>query len=472
MTALFVVLPLRGAAALDFRPRVKLRRKTSVSQLQDAHETAETCDARYLGGEDVYHEFDCAWESFFRKKLSTPCATRPDRVESAHRFGDTVSCPFCPWLQLKSGKGCLYVHLVRHHGPEMRFVCSGTKQPRAVMALHQCDLFRGGRPADYLAQSAELIRCSVGPLSCTRRLRVGRECRVPLTESGPRFVCRDIGSGAVAARRVGNVFYKRGFADVFLRHLMQTGGRMHMPMNRLQCVIQLQGCQLGHTLPEHPKTMWPVAEDIVRSPDVSAWRTAMYDGLRSADGFHVLSVDGTIKIATGVRRRDAGTPLTPGGSQQDHVDHNTCVLTTRTLQCAFLDLAVVPSDSKPHVVVSALENAVLLDDRVGAHWVVVDNASPALHAALSWFVSISSRRRAGHVPSPDGCSRPWPRITVQPGSRMLRQLVCKINVSFPSEVCPDVDALETFRGERNRQFKGDEVFFHNHLCRASLPGST
>ena len=113
------------------------------------------------------------------------------------------------------------------------------------------------------------------------------------------------------------------------------------------------------------------------------------------------SVDGTMKIAMGVRRRDAGTPLTPGGSQQDHVDHNTCVLTTRTLQGAVLDLAVVPSDSKPHVVVSAMENAVLPDDRVGVYWEVVDNASPALHDRPVVVVSISSGRRAGHVPSPD-----------------------------------------------------------------------
>ena len=172
-------------------------------------------------------------------------------------------------------RGCSYMHLVRHHWPERRFVCSGTNQLRAVMALHQCDLFRGGRPADYLARSAEPITCSVGPLSCTCRLRVDREYRVLLIASGPRFVRKDIGTGAVAARRVGNVFCDRGFADVFLRHLMQTGGRMHMPMNRLQCDIQLQGCKLGHLLPEHTKTMWPVAEDIVRSPDVSAWRTAL-----------------------------------------------------------------------------------------------------------------------------------------------------------------------------------------------------
>ena len=150
-----------------------------------------------------------------------------------------------------------------------------------------------------------------------------------------------------------------------------------------------------------------------------------------------------MKIAMGVRRRDAGMSLTPGDSQQDYVDHNACVLTTRTWQGAFLDLAVVPSDNKPHVVGSALENAVLPDDGVGVHWVVVDNASPALHAALSWsfpslrgvaldtchlqikFEAVASH----HLSAGSGCS------------------VSKVNVSFPSEVCPDVDADETFRGE-------------------------
>ena len=32
-----------------------------------------------------------------------------------------------------------------------------------------------------------------------------------------------------------------------------------------------------------------------------------------------------------------------------------------------------------------------------------------------------------------------------------------------------MDALEPFPSERNRQFTGDEVFFSDHLCRASLP---
>ena len=77
---LLVVLPLRGAAALDPWHRVRLRRKTSVSQLQDAHEPAK-CDARFPGREDVYHEFGCAGalrELLQRKIGPTPCATRPD----------------------------------------------------------------------------------------------------------------------------------------------------------------------------------------------------------------------------------------------------------------------------------------------------------------------------------------------------------------------------------------------------------
>ena len=115
------------------------------------------------------------------------------------------------------------------------------------------------------------------------------------TASGPRLVCKDIGSGAVAARRVGNVFYDRGVADVFFRHLMQMEGRMRVTKNRLQCDMKLQGCQPGHVLPEHPKTMRPVAEDIVRSPNVSTRKSALYDSLRSADGFHVQSVDGTVQ---------------------------------------------------------------------------------------------------------------------------------------------------------------------------------
>ena len=106
-----------------------------MSQLQDAHEPAETCDARYPGREDVDHQFDCAGplRELYQRKIGRDSVCSSARPR-AHGFGAAVSCPTCLWLQLKSGKGCLYMHLERHHGPERHYVSSGTRQLRAVMA--------------------------------------------------------------------------------------------------------------------------------------------------------------------------------------------------------------------------------------------------------------------------------------------------------------------------------------------------
>ena len=159
----------------------------------------------------------------------------------------------------------------------------------------------------------------------------------------------------------------------------------------------------------------------------------------------------------GVRRRDAGTPLTPGGSQQDHVDHNTCVLTTRTLQGAVLDLAVVPSDSKPRVVVSALENAVL----PGGCALGSGGQRIAGVARRPVVVSISSGGRAGHGPSPDevrgrGLPSRFSGLQDAPSAR---------------STCASLRrSARTWTGLNNFEANtGDEVFFYDRLCRASLP---
>ena len=106
------------------------------------------------------------------------------------------------------------MHLVRHYGPEA---------VAAVMALHQCD----SSVVDSLRTTSRDPPSSVAPLSCTRRLRVDREYRVLLAASGPNFVCKDIDSGAVASRRVGNIFYDRGSADVFLTPHADGGWHAH-----------------------------------------------------------------------------------------------------------------------------------------------------------------------------------------------------------------------------------------------------
>ena len=69
--------------------------------------------------------------------------------------------------------------------------------------------------------------------------------------------------------------------------------------------------------------MWLIVEDVLHSPDVTAWQQALKNNLHLSDGCRVLSLDGTMKIGMGLRRYG----IVDGG-----VDDNTCVLTFRTLE--------------------------------------------------------------------------------------------------------------------------------------------
>ena len=71
------------------QPRTRLRRKTSVSQLQDAHEPAVTCGARHPGRVDgCIHELDCAGalRELLQKEIAPPrVQTRPDQERARLR---------------------------------------------------------------------------------------------------------------------------------------------------------------------------------------------------------------------------------------------------------------------------------------------------------------------------------------------------------------------------------------------------
>ena len=101
---------------------------------------------------------------------------------------------FCPRLHVRNSKGGLYWHVFHHHCAERHFVCSGTKQLRAIMSMFQ-----------YLRRSAALIRSSVGALSCTHRLHVDDEFSLLLSGSGPCLKEKEARTGTLPVRRVGNM---------------------------------------------------------------------------------------------------------------------------------------------------------------------------------------------------------------------------------------------------------------------------
>ena len=214
-------------------------------------------------------------------------------------------------------------------------------------------------------------------------------------------------------------------------------------------------------LPENAKTIWPLVEDVLHGPDVTAWRQALIDILHDADGCRVLSLDGTMEIAMGLRRYE-----TMILHREEGVVDNTCVLTIRTLEGGFLGLAVVPNDSKPCHVVTALEGAIRDGQRSSVHWLVVDNARAALCAAARRsFLGLRGVAL-------DTCHLPMKYEVVasnhkSPGSQMLRRLVSKFNVELPQGSPPDL--CTPFNDDVTRQMDEREQSLYTHLCKSSLP---
>ena len=83
-------------------------------------------------------------------------------------------------------------------------------------------------------------------------------------------------------------------------------------------------------LPENAKTIWPIVEDVLRSPHIAAWRQALIDNLYNVGGCRVLSLDETMKIAMGLRRYETMIHRREDGGADTVVDDNTCVLTMRS----------------------------------------------------------------------------------------------------------------------------------------------
>ena len=92
----------------------------------------------------------------------------------------------------------------------------------------------------------------------------------------------------------------------------------------------------------------------------------------------------------------------------------------------------------------------------------MDNASPALHAALS--SSFPSLRGVAlgtcHLPMKRGRGLTSRFSRLQDAPSACQQVL---------RVLPFGGLPGRGRGERNRQFIGDEVFLYDHLCHASLP---
>ncbi|CAE7235509.1 unnamed protein product, partial [Symbiodinium sp. KB8] len=215
------------------------------------------------------------------------------RASSKKDSKANLRCPFCPWRRLR-GHDRVRDHVRKYHTATKQFCCSGTKQLRVVLSLHDTDMFACVKGTSYLRRSADLIRSQVCEAPSTTANEIDRHVRLILDGSGPRFVAVSEMSH-LSLRRVGNILSTHAFAEKLFREILLHASKVASVWPRLMMEATSSGCSLVNMFPTHSSSWWPIVEDIFSSPVVTALTRRLLDECVLHNEFRFLSVDGTVK---------------------------------------------------------------------------------------------------------------------------------------------------------------------------------
>eukprot|EP00435_Cladocopium_sp_Y103_P028911 s785_g7.t1 len=95
------------------------------------------------------------------------------------------SCPLCPWRSFQSPSR-VKEHLSKYHVAKNQYCCSGTKQLKCVLSLHDSDMIAGARHGKYLLRSAQVLREQVQPPLPSSVNWIDKSIRLVLDSTGPR----------------------------------------------------------------------------------------------------------------------------------------------------------------------------------------------------------------------------------------------------------------------------------------------
>lgn len=155
--------------------------------------------------------------------LSKDCANQKLRKSSAG-----FRCLACPWRSFQSPSR-VADHLKKYHKASKQYCCSGTKQLKMVLSLHDSDMISGHRKGKYLQRSAALLAAQVSPPLPRTVNQIDRHIRLLLDISGPRFVhIQSLGKDCVAKCQ-GNIWYTHAFAEKVYQEIMLHHAKVRRP---------------------------------------------------------------------------------------------------------------------------------------------------------------------------------------------------------------------------------------------------
>ncbi len=195
-----------------------------IEPMEGSEEDAELEEPSPTGAEDsdqdesIVKVGDEILESMRREVEASIRRVRSGKVDERTMNGH---CPLCPFRGFGKGRRNRVIqHLVSYHDSRRQYCCSGTKQIKGVVSMHDLDQLRGVKKGEYLRRTAEAIRKTVRPPLDVSRNNIDRDIRLALTETGPVFVHKDTAATSEEYRRVRNIHYTHGFAETLFRECL------------------------------------------------------------------------------------------------------------------------------------------------------------------------------------------------------------------------------------------------------------
>ncbi|CAK9013890.1 Poly [ADP-ribose] polymerase tankyrase-2 (ADP-ribosyltransferase diphtheria toxin-like 6) (ARTD6) (Poly [ADP-ribose] polymerase 5B) (Protein poly-ADP-ribosyltransferase tankyrase-2) (TNKS-2) (TRF1-interacting ankyrin-related ADP-ribose polymerase 2) (Tankyrase II) (Tankyrase-2) (TANK2) (Tankyrase-like protein) (Tankyrase-related protein) [Durusdinium trenchii] len=205
------------------------------------------------------------------------------------------ACPCCPWRCFQSPSRVVQ-HLETYHVKKNQFCCSGTKQVKVILSLHDSDMIAGDRKGMYLKRSAALLREQVQPALSHSMNAVDKQIRLVLDSTGPSFVnCKRLGQD-LHVRRVGNIFYTHNFAEQLFQELLLHHAKVKSIWPRFMLDAVRHGSALANLLPSHTSRWWPLVEDVFESARCKALRSSIDAECVANKEYISISIDGTFRI--------------------------------------------------------------------------------------------------------------------------------------------------------------------------------
>ena len=273
----------------------------------------------------------------------------------------------------------------KHHVVSKRYVASGTKQLRILVAIYDDDATRNAKhEAKYLRRSADLLRAQVKPGASSRCNAIDKHIRMCMTRLGPCFMSLGQVKKSRVRRRVGNVYYDRSFANAFMCNAVAGRGSFRQIAAAFASSSTRGQGQLSSLLPEASHSFWcNVLEDLLQSPQMATKLQSLLNECYEKEEFRYISIDATVKCMMkilGQASFNESQDLRDAAALPD-AESVYKLLTVRGRTNAVLALRGIRSEAS-HVVADATEAAFSPQQRQQVKHVASDCPSPEMFARL------------------------------------------------------------------------------------------